>query len=155
MARQPEIRYIRYYTDGSAARVQEQPQSEPHKTSLPKPRKRKPRVIQVDLLALGGIVISVVMVLLMVVGFIQLHSLQQTNAYLESYVQSLEHKNAELSYTYRSDLDLEQIERYALSLGMIPQEQAQTITIHVPPQEETREVTAWERFTTFLAGLFA
>lgn len=155
MARQPEIRYIRYYTDGSAARQQEPVQPQKHKTSLPKVRKQKQQVLYVDPLAISGIVISVVMLVLMVVGFVQLYSLQKANAHMENYVNTLEQKNAELNYTYRSEIDLAQIEEFALALGMIPQEQAQTITIHVPVQEQESEPTAWELFTTFLAGLFA
>ena len=155
MARQPEIRYIRYYTDGSVARQQERPQPLRHKTTLPKVRKQKKRVYYIDPLALGGIAISVVMLAMMILGWTQLTQLQQENARLESYVGNLENENAELTYQYRSDLDLEEIEALALSLGMIPQEQAQTVTIQIPPQEVEAESSPWEYFTAFLAGLFA
>jgi len=97
MARQPEIRYIRYYTDGSAARQQEfrQPKKK-RRSTLPKPRKQEQKLVYVDPLAWGGIAISVVMLVLMIVGFVQLYSMQKANAYLESYVHKLEQKNAEL-----------------------------------------------------------
>ena len=158
MARQPEIRYIRYYTDGSVARQQERPQPAGHKTTLPKVRKQKKQIIYVDPLAWTGIALSVVMLVLMVVGSLQLYQLQQENARLQSYVYSLENENLALNDTYRSDLNLDEIRDFALSLGMIPQEEAQTITIHVPreaAQPAQMEQTGWDAFAAFLAGLFA
>lgn len=155
MARQPEIRYIRFYTDGSAARQQERPQPVRHKTSLPKVRRQKKQIVYVDPLAWAGIAISGVMLALMIMGSVQLYRVQQENARMERYVRSLENTNASLTYTYRSDLDLEEIRSYALSLGMIPQEEAKTIIIHVPAPEEEVSPSGWDRFVAFLTGLFA
>ena len=155
MARQTEIRYIRYYTDGSVARQQERPQPLRHRTSLPKIRKQRKAARRMDPLSLAGLAISVVMLVLMLVGSVRLTRLQQENALLESYVCALENENAELTYQYRSNLDLEEIEALALSMGMIPQDQAQTVTIHIPPREAEETNSPWEYFAAFLAGLFA
>ena len=55
----------------------------------------------------------------------------------------------------RPDASDEEIEKAALALGMIPQEQAQSITISVPMPEAVEEPSFWEKTAVFLEGLFA
>lgn len=156
MARKTEIQYIRYYTDGSAARQLEIRPPRKKRSSLPKVRKQKKRVIYVDPLAVGGIFVSAVMLVLMAVGSFQLYAVQQQASRMESYVAALTEQNQVLSDTYESGYDLETVEEVALALGMIPADQAQTITIRIPePGAAEEELSAWENFWAFLAGIFA
>lgn len=133
MARQPEVQYIRLYTQGSAARQLDMtpPERRKPKTKLPKSRREKALVIRLDPVALAGIVVAAVMLMLLVVGCVHLYQIQQGNARLESYVESLTQENQALQQTYESSYDLEQVREIAVSLGMIPKEQTQQITIHV------------------------
>lgn len=155
MARQPEIQYIRYYTDGSAARKPEVRMPRKKKSVLPKARRQKKRVIYLDPLAVGGIFVSAVMLVLMLVGSIQLYNVQRYCTGMEQYVADLSLENKTLSHTYETGYDLETVEEVALALGMIPADQAQTITIRVPAQELQEESSVWQDFFAFLAGLFA
>ena len=68
MARQPEVQYIRLYTQGSAARQLEMtpPERKKPKTKLPKPRRVKAQVISLDPLALCATVVAAVMLVTVV-----------------------------------------------------------------------------------------
>ena len=158
MARQPEIQYIRPYTDGSAARQLELlPQRKP-RTKLPKVRKVKPLIIPVDLTALCGILVAAVMLVMLVSGCIQLQQARAETERMASYVSSLRNENAELKHEYQSGYDLETVEKTALALGMVPAEEVTRITIEgEEPQVEIEfyEPTFWEKVASFFDGLFA
>jgi hypothetical protein len=157
MAKGPEIQYIRLYTEGSTARSVDfnVPQKKRNKTRLPKLQPQKKRVIRLDPMALMGMLVAGVMMILMVVGCVQLNSARQEAERYSEYVVTLQDKNTELQKTYQSGYDLEQIEEMAIALGMVPREQAQHVEVRVEIPEISQEPTGWERFTTFLAGLFA
>ena len=74
---------------------------------------------------------------------------------MSAYVETLREENVQLQQNYTESYDIEQIERTALALGLVPKEQVRHITVTLPQIEEKKEPTSWERFTTFLAGLFA
>lgn len=154
MARKPDVEYIRFYTDGSAAhQIEILPRRK--KSRLPKVRKEKKRVLYVDPLALGGIVVSVVMLVLMLVGTVQLFVAHEQEQRMAQYVEMLQQRNGELTQTYESGYDLQTVEKAALSMGMIPVEQAQTITIVLPQPEPVEEVTLWSRISAFFEDIFA
>jgi len=154
MARQLDVQYVQFYTDGSAAR--KVATVEPLKQmKLPKVKKQKRRVFHVDPIAAMGIVVSVFMLVLMFVGVSQLQNAQQRADAMQMYVNRLETENASLTETYETSYDLQKVEQTALALGMVPREQAQYVTIHVPMQEVEEQPDAWDRFYTFLTGLFA
>ena len=74
---------------------------------------------------------------------------------LQEYVYTLSDENVRLEQKYRSGFNLDEIEAEALALGMIPIEEAQTITVSgfVPAHEA--EPTRWERVQLFMSDLFA
>lgn len=152
MARKPDIQYIRYYTDGSAAQ-QVEPQSPRRRSTLPKPRKRKRYTVQVDLLAIGGILVSAVLLIMMIVGAVQLTQAQRQRNQMADYVHQLQLQNQQLEEQYAAGYDLEEVEQAALALGMIPSDQAQHITISVERPQRVAEPTFWERVQTFFAAL--
>ena len=160
MAEKTKIQYISYYSPGSVARkydltkpVYEQPRY-PEPEIQSKPRKRI--VVRVDPLAVCSIVVSVVMLVLMVAGVFQLFDTWQQEQALAAYVQQLAQQNQVLEETYRSGYDLEQIEREALALGLVPVEQVQHITMPVSrPVEKPVEQSPWEALVAFFGGLFA
>ena len=154
MAQKPDVQYIRFYTDGSAARKLEINPPR-RKSKLPKPRKRKQRVIQVDPLALGGILVSVVMLVLMLVGTAQLYAAHEQVEQLENSIQILQERNVHLHQEYEAGYDLKTIEDAALAMGMIPVEQATTIVIPIEVPVVVEEATAWDHIVMFLQGIFA
>lgn len=155
MAYKPEIRYIQLYTDGTAAKkIAPRPVNSVKQAVKQLPRKK--RVVYVDPLALCGIVVAAVMLVLMFVGVFQLRVAQQENEAMQEYVDTLKESNATLKQRYSEECNLEEIEKAALALGMIPAEQAQHITIHVQlPLQDSGEPSFWENIGTFLTGLFA
>lgn len=160
MAEKTKIQYINFYSAGSVARkydltkpVYEQPRY-PEPEIQTQPRKRT--VVRVDPLAVCSIVVSVVMLVLMVAGVFQLWESWQQEQALTAYVQQLAEQNQVLEETYRSGYDLEQIEKEALALGLVPVEQVQHITLPVSrPAEVPAEATLWEALAAFFGGLFA
>jgi len=63
--------------------------------------------------------------------------------------------NVELRENYRNSIDLVAIRDRALALGMIPAEQAPTITIRAELPQREPEMTFWEDFVWLCKGLFA
>ena len=155
MARQPEIQYIRYYTDGSAAR-QPEVQLVPKKKPAPKQNPIPVKKIQIDPLAMAGILVSCVLLLCMVAGFAEWSSLHQQRQQMQQYVQTLQQENTVLADAYIAGYELEEVEKMALALGMVPQQDVQHITVQMPsPEQVTQEENFWQHLTHFLAGLFA
>ena len=154
MARQPDIQYIRFYTDGSAAR-KVAPVAPLKTIKLPKIKLKKRVTLQIDPLAVAGIVMAAVMMVLMVVGMAKLSAATGEMETMSGYVQTLSEENAQLQKTFSEGYDLEEVERTALALGLVPKEQVQHITVSVPPVEIQEEPGAWQRLCAFLTGLFA
>ena len=153
---QNNSRYIQFYTPGSAA-VKVQIQDEQKWAPLPEPKPEKKIIIPVDPVAIFGFVVAVCMLVLMTIGINQLNDTRREVATLEHYVAQLTAENHTLEQTYTEGYNLDDIRQKALDMGMIsveeiPQTQIQ-ITIPAAQAEET--VTGWERFTTYLTGLFA
>jgi hypothetical protein len=155
MARKPDVQYIRLYTDGSAAR--KVAPVEPWKTArLPKVKRSKKIVIHIDPIATLGLIVAAVMLTLMLVGIVQMKQAKHEAAVMEAYVDTLREKNEALRTEYEAGYDLEEIERMALALGMVPMDEVQHITIDMPQvQLEQPEPGTWQRVWTFLTGLFA
>lgn len=157
MANNRVDRYIRYYTEGTAARKMEAEQPRA-KTSLPKPKKRTVYVFPVDPVAIGAIVLCVVMLVLMLNSVAALDAERVKLQQMTDYLYELESENTLLEAQYESQIDLEAVEQRALALGMIPVEEARHITIRVQPRQEQvpeKEPTLWESICTYFEGLFA
>ncbi len=147
---------ILYYTDGSAARQLEPelPQKQPSR--LPKRRKHKQPVLYYDPVALCSLVVTVVMLVLLVGGVVQLYQASTEANQLEQHVTQLRRENEELREKYESGYNLDDIREDALAMGMIPKEQAQTITIQVElPEPAPEEPSFLEQVWTFVTALFA
>ena len=157
MANKPEIRYINHYISGTAA-----PKLVPQPTRQKKPRLPKPQtrgnhelLLQVDPVAIAGIIVAVVLLVLMTVGVSRLYERRAEVSASAKYLELLQAENVQLKDTYTAGYDLEEIEKLALTLGMVPkdtlvQEQIQ-VTLPRPVQQPSR----WENFWSFVTGLFA
>ena len=156
MAKKCGIEYVNFYTEGSAAR-KIVPTLRAIKATLPKPKKIKRRVIYMDPVAMLGMAVAVFMLVMMFVGLAELQAVRQQTLVMEQYVQQLDAENAQLSEVYSAGCDLEEVERTALALGMVPKSQVQQTTIQLtaPQVQETTNVTLWEQIGTFLSALFA
>lgn len=155
MARKPDIQYVRYYTDGSAARQLEILSPRKHKAAYPRTKKQPSYVIYIDPLAVAGILLAVVMLISMLVGSIQLAVAQQQLSDMKAYVTTLSQSNEELRKTYEEGYDLAEVEKSALALGMIPADQGSTIFVEVEEEQIVEEPTFWQRLSVKLEELFA
>ncbi len=156
MAMQPDIQYVSFYVEGNAAKKLEQQLLRPAAAPKPKVRKVKRRVVSIDPAAVLGLVVAVVMLFTMASALNGYRATVAKQQQMQNYILQLQQENAQLQQTYENGYDLEEIRDIALAVGMIPAEEADRITISVElPQPQQRELTLWEKVTTFLAGLFA
>ena len=155
MPRKPDIQYVRFYADGSSARQLEVHSPQTHKTTVPRPRKRKGYVFYVDPLAVGGILVAMVLLVAMLVSSIQLAVARQQLSDTKAYVTTLTQSNEHLRQTYEESYDLEEVEKSALALGMVPVSQATTIRVEVERDQIVEEVTFWDRMSAKITELFA
>lgn len=154
MARRPDVEYIRYYTDGSAAR-QLEPKVPRKKRQLPKVKPQPKHTLYIQPMAIAGIFLSVVMLVMMIAGALELHNAQLQEEAMEDYVLKLSSENAAARMEYEESLDLEAIEKAALAIGMIPEAEAKLVTISIPMPEVEEDPGFWEKIIIFLEGLFA
>ena len=95
------------------------------------------------------------MIVLMVVGAFQLKASYERYEAMSDYVISLQNENVKLSEKYYAGFDPVDIHWKATALGMIPMENAKTMTISVTIPEEEPVPTMWEDMVWFLKGLLA
>ena len=155
MARKPDIQYVRFYTDGSAARQLEVQSPHKYKTAVPRPKKKKGYVIYVDPLAVAGILLAAGMLIAMLVSSIQLVVARQQLSDTKAYLTTLSQNNEHLRQIYEEGYDLAEVEKSALALGMIPVSQAPTISIEIEQEEVVEELTFWDRIAMKIEELFA
>ena len=155
MTRHMDVQYVRFYTNGSAARKIETMEPKKAVAVKPKARKQKRIVLCIDPVAVAGIVVAAVMLVLMFVGVVQLQAARQEAVVMEQYVSDLQVRNAALQSDYEAGYDLEAVEEMALALGMVPKAQVQSIPIQVSQTEQEIQLNFWDRVTTFITGLFA
>lgn len=155
MAMHTEVRYINAYVSGTAAC---QPEKKPHKKQavrLPKARKQQKLVIPVDMVAVGGIFVAVVLSILLLVGVTQMYQAQQEAKAMKDYVISLQEENQKLRDTYTSGYNPEEIREIALKMGMVPVEDVPHMQIQLTAPQQVQKPTAWESFWAFMVGMFA
>ena len=153
----PDIEYIqKYYSYGTEAKVIEyKPVQKPAKPKLPKQKKDQKRKIYIDPVAFCGLVVAVVMLVVMALGVTQFMAVCDQHSQMQEYLTELKDENVRLNHEYHTGYDLEQVKTTALALGMIPVEEAETISIHVSVPQQAAEMTVWDEFVWFLSGLFA
>jgi hypothetical protein len=154
VAPKPDIQYIQFYIDGSAAK--KVAPVVPLKTmKLPKITIRKKIVLRIDPIAICGMIMAAVMLVLMLAGAVRLVNARNELTRMNAYVQTLQEENESLNKTLSEGYNLEEIERTALALGMVPVEQVEHIQLRVPQGAEPEKPGTLEQFYTFLTGLFA
>ena len=156
MAVRTDIQYVQFYVDGSTARKLEKKQQAKH-AATPRHRKAKRKVVVVDPVAIVGVLGVVCLLVALAVGGVQYLFLQHQTQQMQQYMETLQMENTQLQQTYEDGYDLDQIRDLANSLGLVPADQVQqvAVSVQVPQEQVVTEMTFWESFTTFLAGLFA
>ncbi len=154
MIQKPEIQYIgQFYIPGSEA--PELAEKKKSKAKLPKPHREKVKKIYVDPIALGGMAVAAVMLVLLVVGAFQLHRSWEEYNSMSATLSEVRRENAQITHKYRTDLDLDAVQKAAKGMGMIPQEEAETANVWVSVPQRPPESSLWDEIMWFLTGLFA
>lgn len=154
MVQRVDVQYVQFYTAGSAAR-RIMPARVNQTATLPQIKKKKVHRIHVDPVAVLGTVVAVCMLIMMAVGVSQLRVEQQRVQTMEAYVAQLQAENTALQEKYAEQCDLEAVEKTALALGMIPQQEAVCTSIQVELPQQTQRAGLWQQIGTFLASIFA
>ena len=156
MVKKPEIQYIdRFYVHGSEAKVLELKPKRRIRTILPLSAPDNTIKITVDPVAICGIVVAIALLAALVFGSVQYVQVYRQYRAMMDHVVTEQNTNVELRETYRSGIDLVEIRDKALSLGMIPIEEATTVTIRAELPQREPEMTYWEEFIWLCKGLFA
>lgn len=156
MARKPDIQYIgQFYVHGSEAKeLARQEAARKAKTKLPLARIEKIQKIYVDPVAICGILVAITMLVVMVIGAVQIHNAWGHYEAAAATLNDLQREHAVKEHGYQGSYDLEDIRLKALSMGMIPVAEAETITVSVNIPVAQPEPTWWEEVQWFLDGLF-
>ena len=156
MVRNPDIEYInKFYVHGSEAKVIEfAPNKTQAKTSLPKPLREKKTTIEVDPLALCGIIVAAVMILVMVAGLVDFKAAVDENRMVAEQLEEIRNKHITLEYDYRNSYDPAEVAETAKALGMVPANTIPVVVLNVTVPEETPEYTVWGDFLWSLSCLF-
>lgn len=155
MTRQSDVRYVNFYTSGTAARqVERKSEKKPVKqTVAAAPVRRIP--IPFDPVAVFGTTVALVMLVCMLVGLAQVNTANEQVQAMEHYVTQLEAENARLQSEYAEGYDLDEIRIAANSMGLVPVEQVRHITITIPEEEAVEQPTWWEQLLLDFQELFA
>lgn len=158
MARQPDIQYVRFYTDGSAARkIEVQPEKKKNKLPVPqrpRVRREKKTVIHVDPVSLMAVLVAGLMLVAMAAGMLRLGSVNAGADAMQGYIGQLEADNTRLQEQYQSGYDINDVEQKALEMGLVPIDQVQHVTIELPQTVEEAAPTFWENVAAFFTELF-
>lgn len=154
MARSNDIQYVRFYTHGSTATQVALPEKTKPLQS-PKAVKAPVAVLQLDGPAVVGITVAAIMIVCMAVGLLQLRAAEAEVKELQVHVSKLEVQNDALRTQYEHSYDLEEIRTAAESMGMVPMEQAQHITVSVPEPVQVIDLTWWQALLEQFKAFFA
>ena len=156
MAQKTEIQYVnQFYVFGSEAPKPAAKPAKPKHTKAPAAHFAPIQTIYIDPVALCGVVAAIVMLCLLVAGAYHLRDTRMEYDQAKNQLVELKRVNAQLSHTYHTSYDIEEIRTQAEAAGMVPKEDAAGFTVFfsIPPEPEKR--TAWDDFLWALSWLFS
>ena len=157
MVRNPDIEYIdKFYVHGSEAKIIAfAPNKRVPKTTLPKPLREKKICIEIDPIAVCGLVVAVVMLIVMAVGMVDFRAACEENRIAAERLQEVHDKNVMLQYDYHTSYDVREVEETAKVLGMVHKSEIPVVTLSVTVPEAEEAYTPWGDFLWSLSCLFA
>ena len=156
MTQKPKIQYVgQFYVYGSEAKALAEQERKKAKTKLPQAKRAQTPEIRVEPLALLSILVSVVLVVTMALVALDVRAAWQEYNVMSGYVDRLTKENVKLLKEYRNGYNLDEIESYALALGLVPEDQVKTISITLTVPELQEEPGLWEDIVWFFQGLLA
>lgn len=135
MAQKNDILYVNFYTDGSAARKLAPAFPETQIQKKPRAVRQKKTVIHIDPVSVCSIVVAVALLVMMAVGLSQFQQARAEAQMMENYVQQLTSENEALQAEYEAGVNLDEVEKTALALGMVPKSQLPSTEIYMDAQD--------------------
>ena len=159
MAKGSYVQYVQYRIEGTSARRVEvltpNPESLKQTQPLPKLQKVRRKVIPVDPVAVLGVSVAIIMLVMIVVGVVRVQAAQAELTQMQDNMNLLVQQNLYLSEQYEKKVNLRDIERTALALGMVPSAQKDVTVIDITPPPVEEDPPLWERIGAFFTELFA
>ena len=153
MAQKPEIQYVeRFYVYGSEVPAEIQ-QTEKEEV-VHKKEHLHVQKIYIDLSAILWTLAAVVLMATMILSGVHLTKMSAEKDLMQDYVSFLQTRNAALQHNYRISYDLEEIEKQAAELGLVPEDQVENRYIRVSVPEHEEKWTFFGNIKWFFAGLF-
>ena len=153
MAQKPEIQYVeRFYIYGSEAPVPAQKTE--NEENVQKKEHLHVKKVYVDLSAILWTLAAVVLLTTMILSGVHLTKMSAERDLMQDYVSFLQTRNASLQHNYRISYNLEDIEKQALEMGLVPADQVETRYIRVSVPEHQETWTTWDNIKWFFEGLF-
>ncbi len=159
MAKRDSVQYVRYYAPGTEAHAiePEQPKRRPRpapKTKLPPKPIAQRKTIEMDPVPVVGTAVAVVLLIWVIVMLGNVIQTGNEIAVMEHNIAVLNRQQEALEQEYHAGYDLEEIRNAAQSMGLVPIEQVEHITIALPEPEVTVELSWWEQLWQDIVFLF-
>ena len=155
MTQRRPIEYVQFYTVGTAAKKVEVAKPKLAEPVFLPPIVHKRKKVYVDPVPVLGMLVAVCMLFTMLIGVNHLRQVRQDTEAMEQYVLHLQQVNDEKQELYHNSYSLEEIEKTAIALGMVPADQVLHQIIDVSEPSAQEEPSLFDSVGTFLSGLFA
>lgn len=156
MTPKPKIQYIgQFYVYGSEAQVLQPGASPKHRLVLPEAVRRRMEKVYVDPVAILSIAVSLVLLVSMVMGMLQLKKDWAQYDYMVQRLHAVKAENHQKWDAYRASYDRAEVRAKAESMGMVSRTDVERIPVTVTIPQPEPEATFLSNLKWFLRGLFA
>ena len=156
MARQPDIQYIQYNYGNTARKLERKPQAQKKKYQLPEQQNsRQTQQIVWSPLTLCSVAVALVMCFAMILGILQIGSLNAYNERMSDHVEKLTEERAALQAAYENAYEPEAVIRRAGQMGLVDASQAAHVSMTMPQIPVREEPDFGARLTAIWNELFA
>lgn len=158
MANSVEIQYVQFYTEGSAAKKIATPLPKKRVAEKPAAKRAKRKVIRIDPIAILSLTVCLALAITLGLGVGKIQQAKQENARMAAYVETLSQKSEALAQEYAAGYDLHEIEKTAMALGMVHNDQAshRGATVQVQAEASVQpQMNFWQNLVVFFTNIFA
>ena len=158
MASRVDVRYIQFYTEGTAAKKIATPLPKKRVEAKPVQKRAKRKVVRIDPIAILSLAVCLALAIALGMGIGKVQQAQQDNLRMAQYVDTLSQKSEALAQEYAASYDLHEIEKTAMALGMVHSDQAshRGVAIQMESQTPVRpQMNFWQNLMAFFTNIFA
>ena len=115
-------------------------------------------MIRIDPIAVLSLTVCLALAITLGLGIGKIQQAKQENARMAAYVETLSQKSEALAQEYAAGYDLHEIEKTAMALGMVHNDQASHRGVTVQVEAETPvqpQMNFWQNLVVFFTNIFA